>query len=135
MKRLTKFFLAVLLSVSLPAWAEQSVIQPQTQGDVTYVSGGVGADEKDAMEMMRRDYNLHLLFVQGRGEYLSGVKVQIVDAGGHILLDVLSDGPMVFVNLKPGRYTVSAEVDGRVFDKKVNVGGKKLGDVTFLWPK
>lgn len=135
MKRLTKFFLAVMLSVGLPAWAGESVIQPQTQGEVTYVSGGVGADEKDTMESMRRDYNLHLLFAQGRGEYLSGVKVQIVDAGGHILVDALSDGPMVFVNLKPGRYTVSAEVDGRVLDKKVNVGGKKLGDVNFVWPE
>ncbi len=134
MKRLINILISLLLLFSFVANAEHQGVKPQSQGDVTFVSGGVGSDEKDAMEAVRTEYNLHLLFAEGRGEYLSGVNVAIADSSNHIILETLSDGPMFFANLKPGRYTVSAEVNGRDFHKKINVGGKKATNLTFLWP-
>lgn len=133
MKRLAKPLIGLLLLSSLVAIADQLVIKPQNQGDVIYVSGGVGSDEKEAMDAARPEYNVHLLFAQGRGEYLSNVKVSISDANNHAILDTIADGPMLFVNLTPGSYSVRADLDGRVLQKKLNVTGKKSADITFLW--
>ena len=112
------------------------MIKPQTQGEVSFVSGGVGGDERSAMQAIRADYNLSLLFsVQGSGEYLSDVKVSITDAKGNTLLETVSDGPMLLASLKPGHYNVSAELDGQVAHKKAMVGNKQRTSLSFIWPQ
>ena len=135
MKRLTRLLILVGILSPFSVLAEEYGLKPQTQGDVSFVSGGVGQYEADAMQSVRGDYNLHLLFaLQGTGEYLSNVKVNITDAKGNSYLDVLADGPMLFVQLKPGRYTVYADLDGRISHKKVNITGRKPVSLSFLWP-
>ena len=42
----------------------QAQTTPQTQGDVTYISGGVGDEWQQSMDEKRAEYNLHLLFAQ-----------------------------------------------------------------------
>ena len=136
MKRLAQLFVLAGVLASFSAFAEDFILKPQTQGEVSFVSGGVGKYETDAMQSVRRDYNLHLLFaVQGTGEYLSNVKVNITDAKGNSYLDTIADGPMLFANLKPGRYTVYADLDGRISHKKVNISSGKPVSLSFLWPK
>jgi hypothetical protein len=135
MKRLQ---LSLVLSCILFSFqvAADSVLKPQTQGEVTFVSGGVGGDERNAMQALRADYNLSLLFsVQGSGEYLSEVKVSITDKNGNTFLDTVSDGPMLLASLKPGHYTVTAEVDGQVAHKKATVVANKRTSLSFIWPQ
>jgi hypothetical protein len=135
MKRLPLMLLYSCLLVSLPTLAEQSSIQPQTQGEVSFVSGGVGGVEQQAMQAMQADYNLNLLFsVQGTGEYLSDVQVTIRDAQGNVFLETVADGPKLFANLKPGRYLVTANQNGRVVQKKATVGNHRTS-LSFTWPR
>jgi hypothetical protein len=76
-----------------------------------------------------------LLFsVQGSGEYISDVKVSIKDFNGVVLLETIADGPMLYVKLRPGRYSLSADRDGHVIDKKVSLKGKKLTALALAWP-
>ncbi|WP_411726992.1 carboxypeptidase-like regulatory domain-containing protein [Methyloglobulus sp.] len=127
----------ILLSIlsSFQAVAE-SMIKPQTQGEVTFVSGGVGSDERDAMQAIRSDYNLSLLFsLQSTGEYLSDVKVSITDSSGNTFLETVSDGPMLFAKLKPGRYNVTVELNGQVAHKKAIIVGNKRTSLSFIWPE
>jgi hypothetical protein len=133
MKRLQLTLIIPCILLSFQSVAD-SLIKPQTQGEVTFVSGGVGGDERDAMQAMRADYNLSLLFsVQGSGEYLSEVKVGITDKNGNTFLDTVSDGPMLLASLKPGHYTVTAEVDGQVAHKKATIVANKRTSISFIW--
>ncbi len=133
MKRLHLALILPCVLIGFPAIAQQAPLTPQTQGEVTYVSGGVGEDERDAMKAMRGDYDLSLLFaVKGSGEYVSDVNVKIKDAKGAVCLDTVADGPMLYAKLKPGHYSISAERDGHVMNKKVTVSGK-LSTVEFAW--
>lgn len=135
MKRLQLILILSCILFSFQAVAE-FVIKPQIQGDVTFISGGVGGDERTAMQAMRAGYSLSLLFsAQGSGEYLSDVKVGITDTKGNTLLETVSDGPMLLVSLKPGRYTVTAEVDGQIAQKKATVVGNKRTSLSFIWPQ
>jgi hypothetical protein len=116
------------------AFAEQSLIKPQTQGEVKFVSGGVGGDEQDAMQAMRADYNLHMLFsIRDTGEYLSDVKVSITDSSGNIVMESVSDGPMLFAKLKPGLYNVAADRNGQVIRKTTTIKGSRKASLFFNW--
>lgn len=135
MKRLHLALILPCVLSGFPALAEQPALAPQTQGEVGFVSGGVGGDEQRAMQAMRADYNLGLLFsVQGSGEYLSGVKVRITDASGKVFLETVSDGPKLFAKLKPGRYLVTADRDGQAIERKATVGGGQMTALSLAWP-
>ncbi len=128
---LALIFPCVLFSYS--TLAEDSAIQAQTQGEVTFVSGGVGSDEQQAMQAIQSNYNLSLLFsVQGTGEYLSDVKVSITDLRGNVFLETVADGPKLFANLKPGQYIVTASQNGRIVQKRATVGNRRTS-LSFTW--
>jgi len=119
---------------SFSAIADSSMIKQQSQGDVTFISGGIGGEERDVLQAVRADYNLALLFsMQGTGEYFSDVTVSISDAKHQTVLDTVSDGPMLFAKLKPGRYRVSADHEGQVIDKNLTVDGKHRSALSFTW--
>jgi len=130
-------YLALILPcvlLSLPSFAGEYAIQPQTQGEVTFVTGGVGLDERNELNATRASYNLSLLFsVQGKGNFLSDVKVRITDLRGNVFLETVSDGPILLAKLPSGRYIVTADVNGEAYHKTVSVGGKKNTSLSFTW--
>jgi hypothetical protein len=130
-------FQIILLIVTLlngfAVFAESTAVQPQVQGDITFVSGGVGLDEVDAMRALKPNYNLHLLFALSSGEYLSDIEVAIFDKKGNAYLQAVSLGPFMLVNLKPGSYYIKARLDGQAISKKVTVTGHKATSLSFIW--
>lgn len=141
MKRLYLVLIFSCVLSGIPAFADESasaeepVLTPKTQGEVRFVSGGVGYDEQQAMQAMRADYNLSLLFSVRGGEYLSNVDVRVTDLSGNTLLKTVSDGPKLFAKLKPGRYVVTVERDGQTLRRTVTVGGRQGAAVSFVWPQ
>lgn len=136
MKKLHIALILPCVLFSVLAVAEQALIKPQTQGEVTFISGGVGIDEQNALQAMQADYNLNLLFsVKETGEYLSDVKVRIADSSGNTVLETVSDGPMLFAKLKPGRYKITVDLNGQVIDKTATVGGKQRTSLSFALPQ
>lgn len=132
----TQFQIILLIVTFLngfAVFAESTAVQPQAQGDITFVSGGVGLDEVDAMKALKPNYNLHLLFAVKSGEYLSDIEVAIFDKKGNVYLQTLSLGPFMFVNLKSGSYYVKAQLDGRVISKKVTITAHKSTSLSFIW--
>src|SRR5258707_2960784 len=100
--------IAVLLAVQAAPLA-QAQMQPQTQGDVTYVSGGIADDWQQAMEAQKSQYNLHLLFAQeGTGAYFTNVAVQIIDGNGQTVLNAVSQGPFFYSRLQTCRFQSTA---------------------------
>jgi hypothetical protein len=106
----------------------------RTFGSVSYVTGGIGLDESDAIKAAEKDFSLSLLFAQTRrGEFVSDVKVNIKDKAGKTVLEALSDGPMLLARLPAGAYTVSADYDGKTLVRKVNVDAKGVARAGFVW--
>ncbi len=125
--------LPLLALAPLPA-AAQPLPTPQTQGGVTFVSGGIAEDEQQAMQAMRGDYNLRLLFAQeGTGGYFAEVRVRITDSAGITLVDALSHGPFFFARLAPGRYTIFAVHNGKPMTRSADVPATGGVDVNIYW--
>jgi len=125
--------IAVLLSVQAVPLA-QAQMQPQTQGDVTYVSGGIADDWQQAMEAQKSQYNLHLLFAQeGTGAYFTNVPVQITDSSGQTVLNAVSQGPFFYARLKPGSYKVTASHGCQAVTKAATVPASGGADLDYRW--
>src|SRR5215212_2844608 len=98
----SKLFAVALCAIGLGtltgAFAQgAATLVPKTENSISYISGGVGKDEQELAEAISRyGYNVQLVFAeQQTGAYLADVRVKIADAKGSIVLDTVSDGPML----------------------------------------
>jgi hypothetical protein len=129
--------LAILAMVPMLFWATTTLqagsLPMRDYQGVKYVSGGVGQDERDYLNSVENQFNLQLMFAAEGGAFLSSVKVLIQDARGATVLDAVADGPYFYAALRPGTYTVTANLDGRSSQRKVTVGTGRATRADFRW--
>ena len=109
---------------------------PHKQGDVTYITGGVGQTEADAIKHVAKYYPLELEFLlkaKPRDEYLAGVKVRIKDMHNKMVLNITSNGPFLLAKLPEGKYAVSAERNHDLMKREVYIVTKEHRRVVFEW--
>ena len=69
------------------------------------------------------NYNLHLSFAAGRdGYYVPDVHVKLRDARGTTVFDLQNGGPLLYVQLAPGRYVLEADYQGIARSRSVTIG-------------
>jgi len=127
------------LLAAAPALATDSAMPPalQTQGTVSYVSGGIGEDQSDAFKRAAAEYPLELLFARQatpRDEYLADVRVTICDRAGNPVLETISAGPFLLANLPAGKYSIDAEYNGERKHQSVDIHNGKHRRAVFVWP-
>lgn len=138
MNKRSLFAVSVLLAANL-AFAADAVpgrLQPVTSGAVTYLSGGIGQDESTAMQQMAKNYSLELEFVinaSPRAEFTSDVQVKISDASHKTVLDTVSKGPFLLVQLPAGRYRLEATKDGKSKAQDVTIKQGSHQHIMFEW--
>lgn len=108
-------------------------VQPMQQNGITYLSGGIGEDEARAIGQAQ-GYNLHMTFAVGpENKYIPDVEVVIQKASGQTLLTLTEAGPLVYVQLPPGKYTVVATRNGEVRRDTAEVGSGAARNLVFHW--
>ena len=57
------YVVAAIFAMALHSSAvlADELLSPQQEGDITYVTGGIGDEERTAMRSVQHDYNLHVL--------------------------------------------------------------------------
>jgi hypothetical protein len=102
-------FLLVLFSLSFSsAHGVFPFIKEGEIDGVHYATGGVGVEERDLLKETADSYNLKVVFALASGDYLSNIPVVIAEPGGKEILDTVSTGPWLLVDLPQGRYKVIA---------------------------
>ena len=89
------------------------ITEGKTAQGFPYLSGGVGSDERAALEERGKAFNVKLAFAERLGPYLADVNVMIVDGKGAEILFLASAGPWFYIHLPPGRYNVKAIYKGQ----------------------
>jgi hypothetical protein len=83
----------------------------QHSGDISYLSGGIGLDESEAIKAAAPGYGLFLTFVSnidGHGNFNAPEQVTVLKADGSPVLDLKPDGPFMLIDLPPGSYRITA---------------------------
>ncbi|MCW1243528.1 carboxypeptidase regulatory-like domain-containing protein [Pseudomonas sp. SAICEU22] len=108
-------------------------VQPMQQNGITYLSGGIGEDEARAIGQAQ-GYNLHMTFAIGpENKYVPDVDVTVQSASGQTLLTLSDAGPLVYVQLPPGKYSVVAMRNGEERRDTAEVGSGAARNLVFHW--
>lgn len=108
---------AFALAAGSSAFAEAAPVLPMEQhaGSVSYLSGGIGQEESEAIKRAAANYPLEVVLVekssQGTATYLADVSVEIRDDKGRIVLDTHA-GPFLLARIAPGKYSITATFTG-----------------------
>ena len=132
-KRLNVFVVVVVAALlAPPAW---SAIE--TRGDVSYMNGGIGKDDADAMRAEASRFPLELQFVRrtdGHEEFVADVAIRIADRAGRVVLDLPDQGPVFLVNLPDGEYTFDLQHAGQIQTRRVVVSHSSPHQkLAFVW--
>jgi len=132
------FFCGLLLiacgAVNQAVAEADEYVLPIAQGEyqgIPYMSGGASLDARKQLDAESKNYSLKLVFAGKNGEYLSDIKVVILDRTGKKVLDAVSTGPWFFCKLPPGKYTVSATM-GKEKRSRINIG-RGQSTLRFYW--
>jgi hypothetical protein len=114
-KHILRILCIVLAIAAVPGGgaAAQGRLQTGTSGTVPYASGGGGEAERAALEARSDEYNLRLTFtVHDTGAMLADVALTVDDVRQGRVFALAASGPLVYLKLPPGTYTVSATSKG-----------------------
>jgi hypothetical protein len=145
MKRVLSFLLpiAAVAALAFPAMLQAANLDPvdsagvqvqqQQQNGINYLSGGIGLDESKAIQQST-GYNLHMTFAVGaQDQYTADVDVMIEKSPGQTVLTLTQTGPLVYVQLPPGKYTVVATRNGETRRDVTDVGSGTAHNLVFHW--
>ncbi|CRL49361.1 MULTISPECIES: hypothetical protein [Pseudomonas] len=126
-------FPAMLNAASLdPVDATGVQVQRQEQNGISYLSGGIGEDEAKAIQQTT-GYNLHMTFSVGpQDEYIPDVQLLVQNAKGPVLT-LSQAGPLVYVQLPAGKYTVVATRNGEAKRDTTDIGSAGARNLVFHW--
>lgn len=139
MKRfqLSSLAVAVGATLALGTGAALAALPPlKTQGEVQYVTGGVGKIEAQSFQEAQSKFPVALEFVRKaspRDEFVANVEVRMLDAAGKNVLATRTDGPFLLARLPAGEYTVKATYDGRTLEKTLQVTDHASARAVFVW--
>lgn len=102
--------------------------------NVPVMSGGVGENSRTAIENLQNDFSLKVVFTGNQGIYLSDVSVQILDRTGNVVVNNVTQGPILLAGLPAGRYTMQANVGGHVQRQTFTVGEHSLKTLHMRFP-
>jgi len=110
----------------------------QTQGVVSWVSGGIGEGAAAEFKAAQAQYPLSIEMSRTatpKNEYVSDAVVKITDAKGTTVLDAKSDGPFMLLKLPPGTYRIEATLDGKTAKSgALKVGSKGSTHASLVFP-
>ena len=117
---------------SSPVLADNFLPDVQQQGEIYYITGGIGDEETSAMQSERGDYNLQIMNADKQGHFSGYPHIIITDMQHNELLNADS-GPLFYTNLPSGRYIVEGSSMGQTKSQNIVISGAKTSHVRFVW--
>lgn len=110
------------------------ITEGKTAEGFPYLTGGVGSDERLALEERAKAFNVKLVFALSDGSYVAGVKLEIAGAKNQMIVSTTTTGPWFYIQLPPGTYSVKATFAGQSKEvKSLRVSQDKRTYQVFVW--
>lgn len=133
----TQHFLRAYLAITALAMSASfaygyTTMQPMKAGNITYVTGGIGDEERYALQSVKNRYNLSIVSAANTGAYVGDTRVTISDTAGQELVDTHA-GPLFYANLPPGKYVVEGQSEGQMRTQNITIAENKPAHIHFSW--
>lgn len=111
---------------------------PNTQYSqgVSYISGGVGEEESQAILSEAKQWPILLELSQlenGRGVWIFGAKIKILNTQNQVVFDAQADGPYMLINLPVGNYLLEGTYQGMLQKRSVVVKTALPQKINLFW--
>lgn len=134
MKQVILAVVLLLGSTGLVSAAANDLEIHDQQG-VRYISGGMTKDELDELNKMAPRFPVHIVMIDHKMQHqpIKGVDVTVRDVSGNVILEAKSDGPLMFVDVIGGRYTVEAAYQGETLKETKDLTGRRYLRLRFTF--
>lgn len=125
-----------LCTVLLPLFAMAQLPPLQTENNIRFIEGGVGLSESDAIKAESSRWPVKLSFSKVNGqqaEWVSNILLTIRDSRGAQVFSKQVDGPLILINLKPGKYLVQSVYEGQSKTTDLNVVSGVSLNINIQW--
>ncbi len=131
-----KFFLMLFVVLGGIGICSAQLPTTQTQGGITYISGGIGEDEAKAIKDESKNWPLSIDFSEhlvNEDLWIAQVYLKILDSKGKTLFEARVEGPMFLGKVPPGSYELLATYEGVTQSKKIQIVDGKPLHVSINW--
>ena len=135
MKTLLKIIISIQLLL-MSSWALSQIPETQHSQGISYITGGVGEGETVAILAEAKQWPLLLEMSQienGRGVWIFGATIKIIDAKKKVIFDAQADGPYMLINLVPGDYVVEAVYEGAAQKRALSIKPDSSQKTSLFW--
>jgi hypothetical protein len=115
-------------------WAQ--IPQTQSSQGISYITGGVGAEESSAILAEAKQWPLLLELSQlenGRGVWIFGSQIKILSTKNTVIFDAKADGPYMLVNLIAGDYVIKASYQGVEQKRAISLKAGPSQKISLFW--
>jgi len=109
-----------------------TAMQPMQNGEIRYITGGIGDEERAALKQMADQYDVHIMSASASGAFVGDTQIRITSAKGNELLSAAA-GPLFYADLPSGRYTIEASSNGQSKRQTLMVAHGKPAHLNFIW--
>lgn len=133
------FYIKSILSAIFLMFSAMTFAQiPDTQYSqgISYISGGVGEEESQAILAEAKQWPVLLELSQlenGRGAWIFGAKIKILNSKNQVIFDAQADGPYILINLATGQYQIEASYQGVVQKKSLSIQASAPQKLAIFW--
>lgn len=133
-RRLWSILWSSLLLFGVQSGDVWSLSEGRGAGGEPYATGGVASEERDLLLKRRQGFNVWITTVAKKsGAYLADVRVRVVDTASRMVLETTLEGPLLFIALKPGQYSIEATLEQQKQVRAVAVGVKSRHELYFYF--
>ena len=130
---ISKYFVIFILSLTVAGvtFGDPEILEYQ---GTRYVSGGQTEQERKKMDRIADRFPMHIVLISDKSKQpISGAKVTVKDISGNVLVEAVSKGPLFFVDVIGGRYTVEAEYNGELLTETKDLTGRRYLRLRFMF--
>ena len=109
-----------------------SLPQPQHAGNVTFITGGIGDEERAALQQSKKSYNLYVTSAGSNGDFEGDTHLTIRDKNGDAVVSAVS-GPRFYAKLPAGSYVVEATSGDQTIKRNITVGASHSANIDLRW--
>jgi hypothetical protein len=135
MKALLKIFLSSQL-ILMSSWAVAQIPDTQYSQGISFITGGVGKEETEAILGEAKQWPITLELSQienGRGVWIFGATIKVLNAKKQIIFDAQADGPYMLINLVPSEYVINATYEGVIQTRAVSIKADSSQKISLFW--
>ena len=135
MKALLRISLILCLYVG-GGFAAAQIPPTQHSEGISYISGGVGEEETQAILAEAKQWPLLLELSQienGRGVWIFGAQIKIIDSKKKTIFDAQADGPYMLINLASGSYLIQASYQSVEQKRTISINSSSPQKISIFW--